>query len=60
MSADTLVGGDDEQRRAVEFACGAGALGEGEHLQGLAQAHVVGEHTAEPGVPQQRRPAAST
>ena len=27
-----------------------------EHLQGLAQPHVVGQHPAEPGVPEQREP----
>ena len=38
---------DDDQRRPLRLPSGAAALEVGEHLHGLAQAHVVGEDAAE-------------
>jgi len=47
--------GDDEQR-VGEVAVLLGALGHGEDLQGLAEAHVVGEDAAESQRPQLTEP----
>ena len=52
----TEVGRHDEHR-VVELAALVRPQHHREHLQRLAQAHVVGEHPAEPAVPQQRQPA---
>ena len=50
---------DDECGRRVEFACGAGAFEHREGLDRLAEPHVVGEHAAEPRVPQVGEPGVS-
>ena len=46
-----------DEHRVVELAALVRPQHHGEHLQRLAQAHVVGEHPAEPAVPEQRQPA---
>ena len=50
-------GGCHDEHRVVELAALVRPQHHRQHLQGLAQAHVVGEHPAEPAVPEQRQPA---
>jgi septal ring-binding cell division protein DamX len=46
-----------DEHRVAELAALVRPQHHREHLQRLAQAHVVGEHPAEPAVPEQRQPA---